>query len=714
MNPDTFAQRFTRLLCALGLAGLAELTLVDKGATRMYSWPWWLVFWLIHFAPFAALIVRTVFDPRPLILPASAWRWWFGLLGTVEFAAALASPFRAQSLPAAATPLAGLAAGLLLFDWLHADAAQTDLRHARMERALGWFFVVVLADSLGSWLLGYVVPNLRAGQIASLHDLFDLRNDRPLGHPNYTGGLAVFMLPWFGARVARTRGRTRAGWVAAVGLALLMLFTSGSRGGILGLAGLLLAALALAWRRGALRARHAVLLAAAAAALAAVFALVNPRIRDLFATEASSAPPDESVVQRSAMFTAGLRMGFDRPLLGWGPGVTPLVYPRYRAQLDGGVETALELHSTPVQIWADTGSAGIVCVLALAALVACSLWKKSAPAAPNRRLKNSAGLALAGYGIFALTDFQLDVPVFLFLAAACSAACAPAAASLASPRVRLALAIAVLTLATLISVLGQGDPTPALNIDALALDRDPAQAGRAIALFEKSLALNPEQEISHFNLGWLLLVRDPAAAETHFLAAAHLVPDKGGVYFGLGLARLNQGRAAPAAQALALECLNDPIFAASPWWRVPALAPLRAPTAALVAQNYGELAARLPPGRWPGSEVRYTAALSAWLFGQIPGRAVAGVATTPARREFFARDPAPGRLLAAPALVYRRERPGYPVLMRNLDLPVPVDLFDVEENAVATGPLAFLFPKKSWLPSPLLIEFLDNPRPSPR
>ena len=706
MSPATSAQRFTRLLCVLGLAGLAALTLVDKGATRMYSWPWWLAFWFVQLAPAAALLVRTAFDPRPLALPATAWRWPLGLLAAVELAAALASPFRAQSLPAAATLLAGLAAGLLLFDSLQADAAETKARLATLERALGWFFVVVLADSLGSWLFSEIVPGLRAGQIASLHALFNQRNEHPLGHSNYTGGLAVFMLPWFSARIAHTRGRARAGWVAALALALFMLFTSGSRGAMLGLAGLLLAALVLAWRHDHLRTKHAMLLAAAAVALTTVFALVNPRIRDLLANEASSAPPDDSAVQRSAMFTAGLRMGSDRPLLGWGPGVTPLVYPHYRARLDGGVETALQLHSTPVQIWADTGAPGLVCILALAALVACSLWKKNTPAVP--------GLALVSYGIFALTDFQLDVPVFMFLAAASIAACAPLAPSFASPRLRAALALSVIISAALIGTLGADDPTPALNSDALALDRDPAQASHARALFEQSLALNPEQEIAHFNLGWLLLVRDPAAAETHFLAAAHLVPDKGGVYFGLGLARLNQGHADTAAQALALECINDPIFVASPWWRTSALAPLRAPTAVLVAQYYRELGARLPPGGWPGSEVHYTAALSAWLFGQLPGRAVAAVATTSARRDFFWRDPASGLLLAAPALAYRRERPGYPVLMRNLDLPVPVDLFDVHENALATGPLAFLFPRKSWLPSPLLLEFLDNPRPSTR
>jgi hypothetical protein len=46
--------------------------------------------------------------------------------------------------------------------------------------------------------------------------------------------------------------------------------------------------------------------------------------------------------------------------------------------------------------------------------------------------------------------------------------------------------------------------------------------------------------------------------------------------------------------------------------------------------------------------------------------------------------------------------------MRNLDLPTPVDLFDVQENSLATGELAALFPRKGWLPAPLLIELLEE------
>ena len=134
-------------------------------------------------------------------------------------------------------------------------------------------------------------------------------------------------------------------------------------------------------------------------------------------------------------------------------------------------------------------------------------------------------------------------------------------------------AVAVIALA------GKRDPAPALNTEALALARDPAQHDRAVALLQQSLALNPDQEIAYFNLGWLLLVSDPLAAEKHFRAAAHLVPDKGGVYFGLGLARLNQGDRAGATRAFALECLNEPLFLASPWWTVPAVAAQRNATA---------------------------------------------------------------------------------------------------------------------------------------
>src|SRR5581483_2353207 len=80
-------------------------------------------------------------------------------------------------------------------------------------------------------------------------------------------------------------------------------------------------------------------------------------------------------------------------------------------------------------------------------------------------------------------------------------------------------------------------------------------------------------EYAHFNLGWLLLeTGDNAAAAHHFRAAAQLAPDRGGVYFGLGLALEGLGRHADAIRAFALEWLDDPRQSTSPAWEVPALA----------------------------------------------------------------------------------------------------------------------------------------------
>jgi tetratricopeptide (TPR) repeat protein len=448
-------------------------------------------------------------------------------------------------------------------------------------------------------------------------------------------------------------------------LALLVLFTSGSRGGLLGLGVWVITALAMrrpGWKRF-------ILFAGSAVAVAALLAVANPRIRALLTVPDDTLEPNISTVQRHAMFVAGLQMGAERPLLGWGHATTPLVYPRYRNMLNGGAENVLQLHSTPAELWAGLGLAGVALGFGFLFLAARQ-WKRDPTAAA----------ALAGYAVFALTDYQLDVPIFILALAAIAASLAPPASTVASTRARLCLALAILAVLALIATTGRADRTPALNTKALMLARDPAQRDQAIALLRESLSLNPDQEIAHFNLGWLLLVPDPAGAEKHFRAAARLVPDKGGVYFGLGLARLNQGNATGAARALALECLNDPQFLASPWWTVPGIASERNTASAIFA----DLAARVSDPHltegWANQKAHQLAQLSPRL----------------------------GDVSAGPEKDYRRERTGYPVLMRNLNFDPPVDLYDVREDPRFVASVSFPLPLKGWLPSPLLLKLLDD------
>ncbi len=653
MTRATFpAPMLARALGVGGLACLAVITLASPGATRMYAWPWSLAYTGTLLAPALALLARAFDGRQPLLLPDRSWTATAAATAGLVVASALVSPFRGPAVLWSAPLLGGLAAFFVVVDWLGGGEGRRD----RLLRAALAVAASVAVASIGLWAL----------QLLRTDNWAESRNPFPLGHSNYTAGLALLMLPLGVATAFRERGIwRRLAWFTSL-LALVMLFTSGSRGGLIGLAALAGAAL---WQAPLDRKRKGQL-AGVAAVVALGFALAHPRTRTTLLGGAGAPVLAASEVQRSAMLRAGWRMGCDRPLLGWGPGTTPLVYPKYRGGLAGGAENVLQLHCLPVHLWAELGLAGIAGLLAFAGLA----WRDASR-------EPIAAITLVGYAAFALTDWQLDVPVFaLALATFAALLAAPETCHVLryideSPRRRFArrlLGGGALAGLAVITLVGQPDPTPELNVRALALGRDPAQVARAIALFHDSLHLNPDQEIAHFNLGWLLVVRDPPAAEKHFRAAARLVPDKGGVYFGLGLARLNQGRPEDAARAFALECLNDPRFLSSPWWREPAIAATRDASAAALAALLRQLPASIPPPSFRPDQL--------------------------------------GRVPAGPERVYRRERTGYPVLMRDLDLPTPVDLYEVRESTAPSAlAAAAILPPKGWLPSPLLLTLLDAP-----
>jgi hypothetical protein len=674
-----------RVMASAGLLGLMVITLASPGATRMYAWPWVLAYWVALLAPVALLVRRGLDIRQPWALPGRGWSTltlaWCGLV----LASALASPYRGPALLWSAPLLSAPALFLVVFDWLHRAPDTVAARTRQLWLIAGLFLGMVALTSLGFWLSDVV-------QHPDWATVWQARNPYPLGHANYTAGLALLMLPCFGGLAFTSSGRIRVAFSAAAVLALTLLFGSGSRGGFAGLVVVVLAAVPAIARRLGVK-----LWWVSALGLAACLLLVaaNPRVRQLIAGTDLDGPVNASDQQRRAMITAGGRLGAERPLLGWGPGTTPLAYPRVRAGLEGGAEDVLQLHSLPVQLWAELGAGGGL--VALAALVlALSAFRRTGPVL----------LGLGGYLLFSLTDWQLDVPVF---AAAAAIGCALVAgpgplAKAGSHRAAVFVPAAVVVLCAL---LGRTDPTPGLNLRALTLARDPARGDQAIALLRESLGQNPDQEIAHFNLGWLLVVRDAPAAEREFLAAARLVPDKGGVWFGLGLARLNQGNEAGAARAFALEGLNDPAFLFSPWWKVELFAKLRRDQAAEFTRVADAAAGSLQaPDGWLARESRYVAALTRWSLdrARVPAPEVNG----PVRAAYFARDPRGAELDSATIKAYRRERTGYPVLMRQPDLPPPSDLFDVQENAAATGPLRFLFPEKGWLPSPLLLELADR------
>jgi O-antigen ligase len=645
-----------------GIVALAGITLFPPATSRMYATPWNLLYWAVVVLPALAAFWRIASD-RGFRFPTRDWTFLAVASAITILAAAVTSPHRGSALPWSALPLSGLALFLLVHDWLAQDAA----RIRRMDAALPIAATVVLVASIGWWLRD--VASLIAG--GRLHEtFFEMRNPHPLGHSNYTAGLAVLALPWTLQAARRATGVGRVLGFVGTFLAVAAVFTSASRGGLIGLAAVALAIVAI----NGLERRRALLLAVVVVGVA-VIALSHPRFRTLLAPRDPASPPSASTVQRTAMLAAGVALGKERPLLGWGLHTTPLVYPRVRPLLDGGAENVLQLHSLPVEVFAGLGVAGIALLLAAAALVV-----------RHARQCGAAGAALLGYAAFSLTDHQLDVPVFVVALALFGARLAVGSPPAGHPErrdvprsMRAGVGAVIVIALVAIVTLGRRDPTPHLNAEALALAQQPERRDEAAGLLRQSLRLNNDQEIAHFNLGWLLLVPDPAAAEMHFHAAARLVPDKGGVYFGLALARLNRGDTKAAAQLLALECINDPRFLASYWWTEPSIAALREPARAEFRSMLESLRRDLPAGSWAFAQAQQLEKMSAAL-GQ----------------------PGPGRELA-----YRRQRTGYPVLMRDSDIAVPIDVLDVRdtEGFPATAPVTL--PSKGWLPSPLLLKLLD-------
>jgi tetratricopeptide (TPR) repeat protein len=269
----------------------------------------------------------------------------------------------------------------------------------------------------------------------------------------------------------------------------------------------------------------------------------------------------------------------------------------------------------------------------------------------------------------------------------------------------------------------------------------------AADLFAESLIIDETQEIAHFNRGWLLLPTDAAAAERHFRRAAELVPDKGGVYLGRGLAGFEKGDREAALDGFALEIFNDPKFATAPFWDIPEFAPLRGPAlrravAFLTKTEEGveglspktkavmrdtalilaDLASDEPPG--PLLTSRSEAAVT--VAKADPGSRTAAIEDHffRQRHRFIHSDPLdayealftrtgadPKAMLADPAgkepplmRQTQRERPGYGVLMRNLDVPLPIDAYVVQENAVVGDFFPGLFPPKGYLPTTVLME----------
>lgn len=794
---DTTRAMAGTLVAVAGLGTLAWVTLFHPSASRIYTWPMSAAVTALWLLPIATLLTLLRRAPAWRLPPSTVSVGLLGLTIATVSSAAL-SPFAQASLPRIWPTLGGVSLYLLLHHACAGENAASEARAARIARILGFAGVLFSLTSLVEWSQGsWPLP-------------WGSRNTAPFGHSIYTAGAAVFVLPWIVLQTLLTRGVLRGVCVLGASATVVVLIGTSSRGGVLALAATGAVAAVLVLVRSHWTRPQKLLLVLGLCAVGLVVVFTNPRLRELAIHRRWPEVARESNEQRRAMFEAGLRLGQTRPLLGWGPGTVPLAYPHVRAALDGGTENILQLHNTPAQVFATTGGLGFLSLLLILAGTAASALR-----ARRTPIAYAAAASLFGYGLFSLTDHQLDLPVFGAMAAASLALLT--AQNPTSPRrlppgaIRIGFGVLLVVGSGLaarstfldlrarqlyeraLTALSENRPDDYLRaLDAATsatphdpffdhqaaawlleqrpLVREPAKQSaltrEAITRLERSLATGAHREYPHFNLGWLLLDTQPAEAARHFIAVVRCVPDKGGVYFGLGLAFNAQGNPTAARRCFALELINDPRQLTAPAWELPALAALRPAVQEEAIQLYtrlrGEAAGAATIAAWtrwwrgdpvspaelrPGfnaESARLTGALPAmmkrdalaptgdpWTRAYLAWRASSG-RSTPDPSAFAAltgndRDYATAlarraqrtddfrTFLAAPvgddaALLrtLRRQRTGYGLLALHPEGPPISDVFVVQENRVISDFATGLFPAKGWIPGRFLLALLPD------
>uniref|UniRef100_B8HVJ1 O-antigen polymerase n=1 Tax=Cyanothece sp. (strain PCC 7425 / ATCC 29141) TaxID=395961 RepID=B8HVJ1_CYAP4 len=826
---DRGALQEGRLLGLLVAACYSLFTLLPDSNSLMVSWPWVLVWQISLACPILWLLWQLWYQRRLQGLGHGLdLVTLLGLVGLLV--SSMTAEFLNQARWYSWAALGFVAALYALKAWL-----RTPTRRLGVLTFQGYLSLTFIGVSLLLWSAQTFWPEMvRLERLRQLglnrsydFSVLELRNWAPLGHQNYVAGYLLLALPLLGALAILQPGKRRWLWLGGIGLGLLDLYTTNSRGGGLGLLVLAIAAL-LFWLLFRSSSRWWVVLAALP--LLGGFILLNNRLLASLQSLLAGRTDFGELSYRLITNTIGWEMGKAHLWTGAGLGAVPLMFQRYRPGWAGReAELAYQLHSTPAQLWAELGVWGILAPLVLFLLLAYlgvrwlrTLDQKAAAITPSDRVFTPAiYTALLAYAVFSLTDFQLDniaisgllVVYLAFLAAHFSETLVKPEQGQRHLWVHILgwgglgfLVAAGLWLAPIhqawnlsaqgFTALAPGRPDRPPDFDLftrrLSAARDlapwqpyyPYQMGwnlasqwgtttepeqrkifldNAIFRFEQGNSVSPYQEFGQSNLGWLLLAKNPQTAARSFSHAAQLMPAKRGVFYGLGLSLLAQGKTELAIAALSLEVLRDPLFITSPLWNSSLLRPLYQPVLKKVGDRYQTLLQQNAQPDLLNPLLHQTWGSILWWQGDLTGaKREWAIATTPLnqailqlaetgsvkpeslqnqvtapfllvqawlnpsqRQQFLERawlnateTPLPPEIRQqllngmaqatsfdqwvkqyAPVRESRRKRAGFGVLSRHIDGPAPEDFQVVVENVIVSTWLADLFPSPFYQPS---------------
>ncbi|MGK7873229.1 MAG: O-antigen ligase family protein [Xenococcaceae cyanobacterium] len=642
------SQNSEGLLLALLTAGFYVLfTLLSDSHSLMVRW-YEVILWQIGLICSVLWLLLLLWHQRRVQALGNGLDWLVGLVVIGLIISTVFAEFRNQALWYGWAALCFIAALYALNYYLN-----TPQRRYRLLVGQGYLNLAFILISLSLWTTQTLRPELARLEELEQYgvnlsfdfSVLELRNWAPLGHQNYVAGYLLLSLPLLVGLSILQAGWRRWLWLAGVGLGLLDLYTTSSRGGWLGLVVLCIFSLGVLLVRSSIPRLWLGLGGVGTLAILSLLILANNRLRTLIMAVLRGQGGRE-LAYRMINATIGWHMGSTHPWSGIGLGGVPLLYQKYRPIWAGREsELAYQLHSTPVQLWAEMGLWGIIPGLGAIALLIYLLWRWLRQTTTNHTdqiLLWSIYGGLLAYGVISLTDYQLDnicISGTLVIYLACLASIfrtqkpdkKSEVRSLKSEKIipLAGLGILLAVIIWLIPVhrawqlsrqgfiaLSQDDVDTFVerlsraqqlvpwepyypyqlgwNLGNLALQTSDAQKRQqlfedSIAWLQKGIAASPYWEFGHSNLAWLLLNPNPEAATQEFARSAQLVPAKRGVMYGLGLSLLAQNKVDLAIEAIALEGLRDPLFITSPIWVSPGLKSVYPPITERMAAKYTEL-----------------------------------------------------------------------------------------------------------------------------
>ncbi len=315
-----------------------------------------------------------------------------------------------------------------------------------------------------AFLVGCSIDAVEACYQWASHSAF--RPDGNLGQAGLLGALLAMAFP-----IALEAGLRYRPWLLTLPLLAAGLLAGTSRAGWLAAVIACSAYLALAAPRP--RLRRLLAGAGAVAGAAALLLLVASPLRNLNSDTGSA---------RIGVWGDALRMAAARPVTGWGPDATGLVFGRFMSADWEPGNTFDRIHDQPLDLLVTQGALGELAALAMWGLFWVTAWRVARSGLPPR----AAGLlgAVAGYECWSLLNFDwapATGPVFLLAGMAWAIVQAPAVPAERTEKAgpsRLvraglsALAVAAGAWLSLSAVLADrdfyaGDPASAAGLDPL-------------------------------------------------------------------------------------------------------------------------------------------------------------------------------------------------------------------------------------------------------